>query len=295
MSTEEIAQITYSTLAATGIDNPYWDVLMNEVPHDDTFSHYRGIHAYVPSAYGMLFGKDENGETTVERRFPDRNTLVRLYSWAIPSPQAVEWMAGLLGAMPVVEVGAGTGYWAWQLAQHGVSVTAFDQLPPDTHENWFHSEIETIDSEITQEDLHEWRERYAPLFEIEDIAKVDPLWPRPKPPELGSPTQRQRVKPGSTREIFHQVLVGGPEEVAKYADHALFLCWPPYDKPLAHDALRAYQGDHLFFCGEGDGGCTGDEAFFRLLEDEWERLEFCDSHVSYSGINDELTYYTRKK
>lgn len=50
------------------------------------------------------------------------------HSWAIPSESAVRAIAAL---GPVIEMGAGRGYWAWCLAQIGCDVLAFDKvLPP---------------------------------------------------------------------------------------------------------------------------------------------------------------------
>lgn len=60
----------------------------------------------------------------------DRDTLCVRYSWSIPSPGDTAWLSGLLDGRGVVELGAGTGYWAWQAAQAGIDVVAYDPLPP---------------------------------------------------------------------------------------------------------------------------------------------------------------------
>ena len=52
------------------------------------------------------------------------------YAWSIVSPGDVTWMVERLGERAVVEIGAGTGYWAWQLEQAGVDVAAYDPHPP---------------------------------------------------------------------------------------------------------------------------------------------------------------------
>jgi len=39
----------------------------------------------------------------------------------------------------VIEIGAGTGYWAWQLSQHGIDILAYDIAPPDKVPNDFFS------------------------------------------------------------------------------------------------------------------------------------------------------------
>lgn len=59
--------------------------------------------------------------------FERRHDLVRLYAWAIPNEEALDTLAKLA---PIVEMGAGTGYWAWLLRVRGVDVMAYDKAPP---------------------------------------------------------------------------------------------------------------------------------------------------------------------
>lgn len=57
-----------------------------------------------------------------------RQSAVReRYSFAVPSPRALNLIAGY---GPIVEVGAGTGYWARLLADRGVDILAYDTAPP---------------------------------------------------------------------------------------------------------------------------------------------------------------------
>jgi hypothetical protein len=59
------------------------------------------------------------------------------YSYAIPDDTALNLLAV---RAPIIEIGAGTGYWAYLLRQRGVDVLAFDAVPPrtDAHANTFH-------------------------------------------------------------------------------------------------------------------------------------------------------------
>lgn len=56
-----------------------------------------------------------------------RSKLVVKFSWAIPSAHAMMCIASL--RMPIVEIGAGTGYWAKCLSEWGVDVIAYDVRP----------------------------------------------------------------------------------------------------------------------------------------------------------------------
>jgi len=61
--------------------------------------------------------------------------LQAAYAYAIPSPETIGWMSRFCGARPVVELGAGRGYWAGQLSRAGLVVDAYELEPPDEIEN----------------------------------------------------------------------------------------------------------------------------------------------------------------
>ena len=63
-----------------------------------------------------------------------RRELAPLYSWAIPDGAAVEALCAL---GPLVEVGAGSGYWASLVDAAGGDVVAYDIHPPSEGENSF--------------------------------------------------------------------------------------------------------------------------------------------------------------
>jgi len=69
-------------------------------------------------------------------RYQLRQELVAKYAWAIPSQEAVEL---LVRHSPLVEMGAGTGYWAWLVRQAGGDVLAFDRYPPPDRRNRWHA------------------------------------------------------------------------------------------------------------------------------------------------------------
>ena len=76
------------------------------------------------------------------------------------------------------------------------------------------------------------------------------------------------------------------------ANKSLFLCWPPYDEPMANDMLSRYNGDILIYIGESDGGCTGDSNFFKTLRTSWN----CIKEIripQHSGIRDYLAIFNR--
>lgn len=59
-----------------------------------------------------------------------RHRACNRWSWAVPAPEAVTAIAAL---GPIVEIGAGTGYWARLLTDAGADVVAYDHAPPELH------------------------------------------------------------------------------------------------------------------------------------------------------------------
>jgi hypothetical protein len=112
--------------------NPMWD-LVKVIPHDP-LEDWRGTRQFTPVSHGYLlvWERSVNGgprdvretiELPPEQR---RHHVVRSYSWAIANPRALDWMTRKLRGRGLLEVGAGRGYWAWQLAMRGVDVLATD-------------------------------------------------------------------------------------------------------------------------------------------------------------------------
>jgi hypothetical protein len=57
-----------------------------------------------------------------------RDDLTYTYSFAVPSPRDIDFLVAQLDGRAVIELGAGTGYWAWQLSQRNVDVLAYDSF-----------------------------------------------------------------------------------------------------------------------------------------------------------------------
>jgi hypothetical protein len=98
----------------TGIDNPYWELVRQ-----------------LPSVSDARQGICPDG---FARELPvGQHLLTKRYSWAIPSPGDIAWLSHLLGHRGLVEIGAGSGYWAWQAQQAGIDVVAYDPTDPSAN------------------------------------------------------------------------------------------------------------------------------------------------------------------
>lgn len=88
-------------------------------------------------------------------------------------------------------------------------------------------------------------------------------------------------------------VIDGVNAIKKYGDHSvLMMVWPPYDNPIAFNVLNSFKGNKVIFVGEGYGGCTADDNFFNLLEEEWSLYSYI-SIPSWPMINDGLFLYIR--
>jgi hypothetical protein len=71
-------------------------------------------------------------QSTAEIGMPDwlrlKAAIATHFSWAVPTDQAIGTIAS--HASRVVEIGCGSGYWAWLMQQAGIAVTAVDQTMP---------------------------------------------------------------------------------------------------------------------------------------------------------------------
>lgn len=81
---------------------------------------------------------DDHFNTYERRRFPldahtHRRRVTSVYSFAVPTDEALDAIASY---GPVVEIGAGTGYWASLLEDRGCDVVAYDLLDEAFHK-WF--------------------------------------------------------------------------------------------------------------------------------------------------------------
>lgn len=193
------------------VDNPLLDAARLADPHIDARGRPRGWQL------------DSNWLNATEQRF----RLAKRYAWGVPNQEAIEAIAAL-GS--VVEIGAGTGYWASLLAAFGVDVVAYDERPG--HNGW------------------------------------------------------------CDHACYHPVSVGGPADVERHPDRALFLCWPPMSE-MAAESLALYAGRYVAYVGEYSGGCCADDAFFESLDSGWVEIESV-CIPQWPGLHDALSIFERQ-
>lgn len=166
--------------------------------------------------------------------FKVRSTYIKKYGFAIPNDIAIKTIAA---AEPILEVGAGSGYWTYELRKQGVDVIATDPATGRYRLN---------------EAAFLWE---AGWCKVEKLTAI--------------------------------------EAIKTYSSRTLLVVWPDMeDWPIK--ALKAYPGKHLFYVGERDGGCTGNDAFHTYLNRHFELIQEVNI-PQFAGINDCLFYYQRNE
>jgi hypothetical protein len=110
--------VHYVTGRKTESPNPYWDIVGPSV------SEHEGRR--------VVNGGQQDGSARLAYA---QMALQAIYAYAIPSPETLDWMSAFCRGRRVVELGAGRGYWAAQMARSGMDVNAYDFEPPDKVEN----------------------------------------------------------------------------------------------------------------------------------------------------------------
>jgi hypothetical protein len=112
--------------ASATINNPYWDAVHTYVTAD------RFDGAPVIDLWPL-----DKPRSNVER-----TDMVKRYAWTITDPDTVAFVAKHSNGR-IIDPLAGTGYWGWLLAQHGIDAVSYDLNPPeaDTEHNQWHRNV----------------------------------------------------------------------------------------------------------------------------------------------------------
>jgi hypothetical protein len=76
-------------------------------------------------------------------------------------------------------------------------------------------------------------------------------------------------------------------------EQTLLSIWPAYAEGWAAAALAVFRGSRLIYTGEGNGGCTADDAFHDLLDRDWSLHAEIDI-PQWWGLHDGLFLFNRK-
>jgi len=79
--------------------------------------------------------------------------------------------------------------------------------------------------------------------------------------------------------------------IAEIRSRPVLMVWPPYDEGVAAGVARQ-SPNHILYVGEQRGGCTGEDEFFDIVDEQYGLVGKLDLH-SYTGIHDDFFHYAR--
>lgn len=164
-------------------------------------------------------------------RYTARTKFNQEISFAVPCAEAIAMIAQ---SPRLLEVGAGTGYWAALLAGAGCDVVATDAARSKTG----------------------YRQTIGRYHEVKSMKAT--------------------------------------MAVNRHQDRDLLMVWPSYDDGWAARAAAVLpRGRSLYFIGEDQGGCTADDAFFKVLDRDFEEVAECGI-PQWDGLHDWLWHYRKR-
>lgn len=242
---------------ATKIENPAWEYVLT-VPHDDMFGYQRS--GFTPAAYNLKGDRKDGGY----RFFRDHVTA--LYTWAIPSPESIAFIVATLDGRPVVEIGAGSGYWAWLLAQSGVDVNAYDIAPIGHPKSWFTNE--KVDARLGVNHDREIKEFY-------------PVYP-------GGPEMLQAENPNRVLLLVWPTMDNwAAEALRQFRGDTVIYVGEGSGGCTADSDFFTLVGDECCCWGDEDEKCPHADT-----EPLFERVEY-GPLTQWSGLHDNLVVYRR--
>ena len=131
--------------------NPYLDRFLDETEKFGPFDEFGfSIHSGDYDEYSESMAAD----VAIYRA---RKYLVKHFAWAVPNDEAINL---LVAHGPIVEMGAGAGYWARLVEESGGDIVAFDGRPVDKAENGYHDGTSWFDVSLGgPETLAQWPTR----------------------------------------------------------------------------------------------------------------------------------------
>lgn len=185
-----------------------------------------------------------------------RDPACHLMAYAVPSDAALAAIVGL--QLPVVECGAGTGYWAKLLRARGVVVAAYDIAPSKTaaelaiaraRASAHGLETAGCESVLVGNEYHAEIPAFTTVWQGGAEAACNALAQPDGQAASGAATATSASGFDPSRA-------------------ALFLCFPPPVSRMASDCLRAYRGSVFLYVGEWQGE-TGTPKFEKSLCKDW--------------------------
>ncbi len=97
--------------------------------------------------------------------------------------------------------------------------------------------------------------------------------------------------------LYFDVLKMDATQFPELPGDIVLMVWPCYKTDFAEKIARLIKpGQILLYCGEPQGGCTGDYGFFKYLREAFDELPLPDAlhaaHIDFYGLHEHWWAYT---
>lgn len=101
-----------------------------------------------------------------------------------------------------------------------------------------------------------------------------------------------------TENFTNVIQMDGLKAIKKFDTDVLIMAWPPYQNPIAANALKVFfnknPNGEIIYVGEWEDGCTADDRFFELIQKNDIICNFLDiEYESLPGIHDAFYILTK--
>ena len=206
-----------------------------------------------------------------------RDWFVIYFAWAIPSAEALQYISAL---SPIIEVGAGSGYWAHRIAAIGGEITAFD---PRDWEDLARADFGSDLGEGERDDTLAEDRLVRSANRRAQKSDKDPYMPYPEPwyPIEAKHAHHVDFPP------FWQTMLDTDKPYP-----LLFICWPGYMEKWPAKLLERYPGTDFIYVG--DDSLCADDNFHATLDADWD-IHTVIEIPQFMSIRDRLIHYRRKR
>lgn len=173
----------------------------------------------------------ENGWEPID----DTTVLQKQVPEYLPTDSAIQT---ILKYSPILEIGAGSGYWSAVIDEAGGEIIATDYLPPNVpYDNLPDGYMNAVGTQEHQ---------FLPL---------------------------EREEEESFQKVWHTIHIADHSCVQSYPSHAILLCHPPVAEWTEELLGYCHLGQELVLVSEWFPGADGTPLFFNCLLENWELVE----------------------
>ncbi|KAG7397358.1 hypothetical protein PHYBOEH_000870 [Phytophthora boehmeriae] len=263
---------------------------------------YRKFCREHPGELTAVFDPELSDERRSEMYAALDVSVAMKYSWAIPDERALQIIKHY---GPIVEMGAGSGYWARLLQLRGVDIVAYDlHVAGDDDEE--QREKDDDEQETGKTAATSGEESHGEAEELQEESDGEEADEEPDDEEAEE--EEEEEEEIEVEQVYWtEVLKGTPKDLRKHADRALFLCYPDdfedSHESMAMASLCNYAGDTVIHVGElfghtlclpGAWGRTSSEEFQTHLATVYHKVLQVPLPSWHSSM-DTLTVWKRTK